>query len=72
MNHSNTKKKMKTETKAKVWRFTGHVFGLPLMYIGVAILVGAFFLDKISNALLITAIVLEIVGAVAHFRKSLP
>ncbi len=61
-----------TGTKAKVWQLLSHIFGLPLMYIGVAILVGAFFLDKISNALLITAIVLEIVGAVAHFRKSLP
>ncbi len=56
----------------KVWQLLNLVFGLPLMYIGVAILVGAFFLDKVSNALLVTAIVLEIVGAVAHFRRSLP
>ena len=43
--------------------------GLPLLYLGVALLLAHRVFSLHSNALLVVAIVLEVAGAVLHFRR---
>ncbi len=45
------------------------VVGLPLLYIGVILLILHFLLHSTSNTLMIVALILEIVGATAHYWK---
>ncbi len=45
------------------------VVGLPLMYIGVLLLILHYLLHSTSNILMIVALILEIVGATAHYWK---
>ncbi len=45
------------------------VVGLPLMYIGVFLLVVHYLLHSTSNVMMVIALILEIVGATAHYWK---
>ena len=45
------------------------VVGLPLMYIGVFLLILHYLLHSTSNVMMVIALILEIVGATAHYWK---
>lgn len=45
------------------------VVGLPLMYIGVLLLILHYLLHSTSNVMMVIALILEIVGATAHYWK---
>ncbi len=53
----------------KVLYYIRAAVGLPLMYLGVVLLLLHFLLHTASNGLLIAAIVLELIGVVAHYYK---
>jgi len=58
-----------TKTKdlyARIWRLVSPIAGLPLLYIGAAILALHFFLNMESNAVMVLALTLEIVGIICH------
>ncbi len=64
--HYSKETKMKEK---KVLRYAGALFGLPLLYAGVALLLLHFFLHSRSNALLCIAVAMEIVGVTVHYYK---
>ena len=45
------------------------IVGLPLLYVGAAMLVVLFFTHHTTNTLMIIAVLLEIIGAMAHYMK---
>lgn len=54
---------------SRISKPTTAVVGLPLLYIGVILLILHFLLHSTSNMLMIVALILEIVGATAHYWK---
>lgn len=53
----------------KGWHFTNPLIGLPLLYIGTTLLVLHYFLQSSSNIVLIIALILDVVGIIAHYWK---
>jgi|GEM_PF-3851191 len=49
--------------------FRSRLFGIPMLYIGVLIMVAHFFFHISSNLLLVIALLLEVAGAAIHFYK---
>jgi len=49
--------------------FSSPIFGLPLLYIGVILMVVHFAFHLNSNTVLCVAICLEIIGVASHFYK---
>lgn len=45
------------------------IVGLPLLYVGAAMLIVLFFTHHTTNTLMIIAVLLEIIGATAHYMK---
>ena len=57
------------EILSRIYRKATPIVGLPLLYAGVAMLVFLFFTRSTSNLLMTVAILLEIIGATAHYWK---
>jgi hypothetical protein len=54
---------------SRICSMAAPIVGLPLLYVGAVMLIVLFFTHHTTNTLMIIAVLLEIIGATAHYMK---